>query len=61
MNVTEVSADRSSTAIGGGARWGDIYVKLDAVNLSVVGGRDFDVGVAGLTLGGELALNFPAY
>lgn len=54
LNGTEVSADRSFTRVGGGARWGDIYLKLDAMNLSVVGGRVFDVGVGGLTLGGEL-------
>ena len=53
LNDTQVSADHSYTSVGGGARWGDIYLKLDAMNLSVVGGRVFDVGVGGLTLSGQ--------
>jgi hypothetical protein len=37
----------------GGARWEDVYLKLDAMNLAVSGGRVNDVGVGGLTLGGR--------
>ena len=47
-----VSADRKTTSAGGGTRWSAIYSKLDAVGLAIVGGRVFDVGIGGLTLGG---------
>ena len=52
MNSVEVSEDRHTTSVGPGARWHDVYNKLDALGLSVVGGRVSDVGVAGVTLGG---------
>ena len=52
LDHVEVVADEKVTKVGAGARWGDVYLKLDAMNLSVVGGRVYDVGVAGLTLGG---------
>lgn len=48
-----VSRDHSMTSVGGGARWEDVYLKLDAMDLSVVGGRVFNVGVGGLILGGK--------
>lgn len=54
-NVT-VSADRKITSAGGGSRWGAIYSKLDPMNLTVVGGRVFDVGIGGLTLGGKYSV-----
>ena len=47
-----VSADRKTTSAGGGTRWSAIYSKLDAMGLAIVGGRVFDVGIGGLTLGG---------
>ena len=53
MNQVEVSRDRSVTYVGGGARWLDVYLKLDTMKLAVVGGRVAYVGVGGLTLGGK--------
>ncbi|MCJ1451511.1 hypothetical protein MMC28_001849 [Mycoblastus sanguinarius] len=50
-NVT-VSPDRKTTSAGGDARWGAIYSQLDARNLSIVGGRVFDIGIGGFALGG---------
>ncbi|KAI9760668.1 MAG: hypothetical protein M4579_001532 [Chaenotheca gracillima] len=35
----EPSTDRKVTSVGAGARWGDVYLKLDELNLAVVGGR----------------------
>ena len=58
MNTVEVSDDRKITGVGPGARWHDVYSKLDALGLSVVGGRVSDVGVAGLTLGGNHSMEF---
>ena len=53
LNGIEISADRSVTSVGGGAVWRDVYLKLAAMNLMVAGGRVSNVGVGGLTLGGE--------
>lgn len=47
-----ISADRKITSAGGGTRWSAIYSKLDPMGLSIVGGRVFDVGIGGLTIGG---------
>ena len=49
----EVSADQTITSIGGGAIWRDVYQKLAAMDLMVIGGRVSNVGVGGLTLGGK--------
>ena len=54
MNDVTVSRDNAITSVGSGARWQDVYLKLDAMNLSVAGGRVYDVGVGGLLLGGEI-------
>ncbi|KAL8836815.1 MAG: hypothetical protein Q9170_002776 [Blastenia crenularia] len=47
-----VSADRKSTKLGPGLRWGQVYTKLAAYGLAVPGGRSADVGVGGYLLGG---------
>ena len=52
MKDVSVSDDRTLTAVGPGAKWMDVYLKLDALGLAVSGGRVSDVGVAGLTTGG---------
>ena len=54
MNTVIVNDDEKVTRVGPGARWADVYSKLAPMNLSVVGGRVSDVGVAGLTLGGRV-------
>lgn len=53
LNQLQVSADRTLTQVGAGNRWLDVYSHLDLQQLSVVGGRVADIGVGGLTLGGE--------
>ena len=52
MTHVSVSSDKRTTSAGPGCRWRDIYDKLDSMNLTVVGGRVDDVGIAGLTIGG---------
>lgn len=47
------SEDGSSVVIGAGAKWIDVSKVLDAKGLAVVGGRNSQVGVSGLTLGGK--------
>jgi hypothetical protein len=54
MNGITVDKGLRWTSIGPGALWGEVYVKLDSLNLSVVGGRSNLVGVGGLTTGGAL-------
>lgn len=53
LNEVIPSEDGSSVTIGTGARWLDVYKTLDARDLAVAGGRNSDVGVGGLTLGGK--------
>ena len=53
-----VSADSLTASVGSGSRWQDVYLKLDTLNFSVVGGRVYDVGVGGLLLGGEIVKYF---
>lgn len=52
MNKVSLSADMKVTSVGPGCRWRDVYNKLDPLNLTVVGGRVDNVGVAGLIIGG---------
>ncbi|KAJ6780618.1 hypothetical protein PWT90_03502 [Aphanocladium album] len=52
LNTIRLSDDRRSVSVGAGLRWGDISAVLDPLGLAVLGGRDADVGVAGLLLGG---------
>lgn len=50
--MTQVHTNGSVTSVGGGARWRDVYPKLDQLQLAVVGGRNSPVGVGGLITGG---------
>ena len=54
INQVDVSANSKITSIGGGARWEDVYLKLDRMGLAVAGGRVAEVGVGGLLTGGCL-------
>ena len=53
LKQLQVSKDKTLTQVGAGNRWLDVYSQLDQQQLSVVGGRVADIGVGGLTLGGE--------
>ena len=53
-----VNEEKTTASVGGGAIWGDVYMTLDAMNLSVSGGRVSGVGVGGLTTGGRCPSNF---
>lgn len=52
LNEVTLSKDNSTTSVGCGAKWGKVYKKLDALNLTVSGARSDLVGVGGLTTGG---------
>ncbi len=57
INQVDVSSDQTVTSVGPGNRWVDVYLKLDAMGLAIPGGRVSEVGVGGLTLGGESNLS----
>lgn len=61
MKSISVSTDRKTTSIQPGAKWEDVYFKLDAMNLAVPGGRDAGVGVGGLSLGGKKGQSAPGF
>ncbi|CAJ2512828.1 Uu.00g009470.m01.CDS01 [Anthostomella pinea] len=50
-----------TVSVGVGATWGLVYAQLDALRLSVNGGRAASVGVGGLTLGGGISYFGPRY
>ncbi|KAK1752816.1 hypothetical protein QBC47DRAFT_63097 [Echria macrotheca] len=52
LNQVVLSSDRTSVEIGFGQGWMDVYKKLDATGINVVGGRVPGPGVGGFTLGG---------
>jgi FAD/FMN-containing dehydrogenase len=53
LNQVTVSPDQKIVAVGAGNRWGDVYSKLEPLNLGVLGGRWGNVGVGGLLTGGQ--------
>ena len=46
------NANNQTVNLGAGLLWLDVYEALDAFNVTVVGGRVGNVGIAGLILGG---------
>ena len=55
LNEITVSEDKTTTHVGPGNRWLDVYSYLDTKKLSVVGGRVAEIGVGGLVLGGGIS------
>ncbi|CAK4034243.1 bifunctional solanapyrone synthase-like [Lecanosticta acicola] len=55
LNDLQVDHDNKITRTGTGNRWEDVYAKLDEMHLAVIGGRNGDIGVGGLTLGGGIS------
>ncbi|KAF2114577.1 hypothetical protein BDV96DRAFT_660969 [Lophiotrema nucula] len=62
MNTTDLvdlgpagDGEDGTLEIGPGALWGPVYDYIDPKNISVLGGRVYDVGVAGLTTGGGIS------
>lgn len=53
MNSIELSEDKKTASIGGGAIWDDVYTQLAPQNLTVLGGRVPGIGVGGFATGGE--------
>ena len=55
LDAIKVSADRQTVSLGPGNRWINVTETLDPLGLAVVGGRDPNVGVSGLILGGGIS------
>ena len=59
MRHIVLNPSRTVVSVGPGNKWIDVYSTLDPKNLSVVGGRNADIGVSGLTTGGkDLSMTF---
>ena len=58
MNAIELTPDQKVAKIGPGNIWYNVYSTLEKLGLTVVGGRVADIGVGGLTLGGEIIAVF---
>ncbi|MCJ1396412.1 hypothetical protein MMC18_009302 [Xylographa bjoerkii] len=59
LKSVTVNNDNTVASVGAGASWLDVYLYLDALGLSVAGGRNGAVGVGGLTLGGGISYFAP--
>lgn len=55
LDDIQVSPDQQTVSIGPGNRWINVTEVLDPIGLAVVGGRDMNVGVSGLILGGGIS------
>ena len=54
LQSKELGAD-GIARVGAGCRWGDVYSWLEESKLSVIGGREPQVGLAGFLLGGGMS------
>lgn len=52
LNHVRVEHDQKAVQVGPGCRWIDVYPRLERLGLTVIGGRDANVGVGGFLLGG---------
>ncbi|KAH8882878.1 FAD-binding domain-containing protein [Thozetella sp. PMI_491] len=50
-----LSPDKRIASVGAGNLWGDVYRELAKSDVSVIGGRLYDIGVGGLTTGGGIS------
>lgn len=55
MKYIQLSDDKKTASIEPGHLWHDIYTRLAAENLAVVGGRVSSIGTGGLTTGGGIS------
>ncbi|KAI0145377.1 FAD-binding domain-containing protein [Xylariaceae sp. FL1272] len=55
LNSLSLTDDASTVSVGAGAKWVEVYEFLAPRNVQVAGGRNGQVGVGGLLLGGGLS------
>jgi hypothetical protein len=53
MKSITINQNHTVTSVGAGSLWQDVYQKVEAMNLSVVGARVAGLGVGGLITGGQ--------
>ena len=56
MKGVEVSANKSIISAQPGWRWGDLYKAVASYNIAPIGGRVYEIGTGGLTLGGMASI-----
>lgn len=61
LNSVTLSSNRGVAHVGAGARWIQVYQKLDPLNLTVVGGRVASIGVGGYLTGVGLSYLGPRH
>lgn len=61
LNNIKVFPDRQMASVSPANHWINVTDILDPIGLGVVGGRDMDVGVSGLTLGGGISFSSGQY
>ncbi|KAH7115462.1 FAD binding domain-containing protein [Dactylonectria estremocensis] len=55
LDKIEVSEGRDTVSLGPGLRWVDVYTALEPLGITVIGGRDADVGVGGFLMAGGIS------
>ncbi|KAF1994526.1 FAD-binding domain-containing protein [Amniculicola lignicola CBS 123094] len=55
LNDIKIFPDRQTVSVGPGNRWINVTEVLDPLGIAVTGGRDMNVGVSGLILGGGIS------
>lgn len=53
LNQIDISVEHQVVALGPGSTWASVYAAMSAYNITTLGGRVDDVGVAGFLLGGK--------
>ncbi|KAK5086081.1 hypothetical protein LTR70_007316 [Exophiala xenobiotica] len=56
FNQINIAKDKQTVDVGTGNKWQAVYEKVEQSGLVVLGGRDGDIGVGGLTTGGGISL-----
>jgi FAD/FMN-containing dehydrogenase len=56
LNRVTISGDKRVASLGPGGQWGDVFTALDTHDVSVIGGRIPQVGVAEVILEGLIPL-----
>ena len=56
FNHIDIATDPKSVDVGAGNKWQPVYETVEKQGLLVLGGRDGDIGVGGLTTGGGVSL-----
>ncbi|OJJ72078.1 hypothetical protein ASPBRDRAFT_43473 [Aspergillus brasiliensis CBS 101740] len=54
LKTKELAHNKKTARVGAGNTWGEVYAWLEEQGLSVIGGRDSQVGLGGFLLGGGM-------